>query len=110
MDERTKQIVDRISQQLADDGYVKADQYNQTQYGIGSSKSYFEALIDRKLAGYDDYPTAEQVWSEMKAQINWYSRQLLRASEEYSKLESRLRGAEDDIRDLRKELNDKEKV
>ena len=109
MDERTKQITDRITQQLIDDGYVKADQYNQSQYGIGSAKSYFEALIDLKLEG-KDYPTPEQVWNEMKAQLNWLTRKLIKASEDYSILQSRIRGLEEDIRDLRKELNDKEKI
>jgi hypothetical protein len=101
MDLRNKQIIDRINKQLADEGFINKPIFDQQQYGIGSAKSYFEVLIDRKLEGKDP-PTSEEVWTEMKTQINWLTRKLVKASEDYSILETRIRHLEEDIRELRK--------
>ena len=101
--------LDGFHRQLAEDGYVKRDIYNQSRYGIANAKSYFDALVDIKLEGLD-YPTPQEVWEEMKMHVNYLTRSLVKASEDYATLESRIRGLEEDIRDLRRESNEKKDI
>lgn len=102
--QRENQILDRIRKSLHDEGIVNRQIVQSEQYGIGSSKSYFEALIDIKLAG-KEIPTAQTVWEELKAQINYLTGALLKASKDYSILETKVRGLQDDSKDLLKETN-----
>jgi hypothetical protein len=99
--DRQKTLIERIHKQLAEDGYVKNDIHAQVKYGIGNARSYFDALVDIKLEGLD-YPKAQDVWEEMKMQINYLTKSLLKASRDYDILQAKCRGLEEDIRDLRK--------
>lgn len=98
--DRERAIIDRINKQLAEDGYVKKEIHDQARYGIAKAKSYFEVLVDIKLEGLK-YPTAQEVWEEMKMHVNYLTRSLVKASEDYAILESKIRGLEEDLRDLR---------
>ena len=104
---REKQIIERIKESLVKEGITEKVIHGHSKYGIGSPKSYLEALVDIKLEGRE-IPTAQETWEEMKLQLNYLTHALLKASDDYSKLETRIRGAESDARDLLKEESHKE--
>ena len=100
--DREQQIIDRIEAIVLAEGIIRKNIYGSAQYGIGSSKSYFDVLVDKRLEG-KSYPTAQEVFEEMKMNVNYLTRSLVKASEDYAKLETKIRGLENDIRDLIRE-------
>lgn len=106
--DREAQIIQRIRETLKNEGISDVTIRDFSKYGIGSAKSYFEALVDFRLEGKED-PTARDVWDQMKAQINYLTSSLVKASEDYAKLESRLRGSKEDERDRLRDTIEKDK-
>ena len=87
---REDEIIKRIEESLSNDGYVRKNIYSKLEYGIGDSASYFQALVDRKLEG-KEYPTAQEVWEEMKMQLNYLRSTAAKASDDYLKLQNQVR-------------------
>lgn len=103
-DDRSKQIIKRIEDVITAEGVIKKKIYHSMQYGMGTANSYFEALVDIRLEGKTD-PKSQEIWEEMKAHVNYLTRNLVKASEDYAKLETKVRGLEQDIRDMILEEN-----
>ena len=101
MSNREDEIIRRIEQTLAEDGYVRKNIYSKTEIGMGNNPSYFQVLVDRKLEG-KEYPTAQEVWEEMKMQFNFMNSVAAKASEEYLRLQNRVRDLEEHIKWLEK--------
>lgn len=102
---RENQVIQRIRESLIEEGVKSRVVRESAQYGLGSAKSYAEALLDLRLEGKGN-PTAQEVWEEMKAQINFLTGALIRASEDYSKLETGIRGLKEDLKDKQIEVNE----
>ena len=98
---REDEISKRFEQTVAADGYVRKNIYTKQQFGMGNNTSYFQVLVDRKLEG-KEYPTAQEVWEEMKMQFNFMNSVAAKASEEYLKLQNRVRDLEEHIKWLEK--------
>lgn len=98
---RKDELLKRIEKNISDDGYVRKNIYTKQQFGIGNNTSYFQVLVDRKLEG-KEYPAAQEVWEEMKEQLNFMSSVAAKASDEYLKLQNRVRDLEEHIKWLEK--------
>jgi hypothetical protein len=101
MSKREDEIIKRIEQTVTEDGYVRKNIYSKIQFGMGNNVSYFQVLVDRKLEG-KEHPTAQEVWEEMKMQINFMNSVAANASKEYLKLQNRVRDLEEHIKWLEK--------
>lgn len=106
--DREKEMIQRIKESLIKEGVSEKIITESKQYGIGSAKSYLEALVDLRLEGRD-LPKTQEVWEGMKLQINFLTSSLLRASDDYAKLESRFRGSKEDGRERLKDIVEKDK-
>jgi hypothetical protein len=93
---REEQVIERIKTSVAEDGYTRKDIRYASKNGIGDAKSYFDALVDIKLEGKAYPPRSQEVWEEMKAQINYLTGCLVKASEDYAKLQNKVRHLEAD--------------
>ena len=102
---REDELLKRIEKNISDDGYVRKNIYTKQQFGIGNNTSYFQVLVDRKLEG-KEYPDAQEVWEEMKAQLNFMNSVAAKASDEYLKLQNKVRDLEEHIKWLEK-INEK---
>jgi chromosome segregation ATPase len=98
---REDALLKRIEEDLTNDGYVRKNIYSKLEYGMGNNASYFQALVDRKLEG-KEYPTAQEVWEEMKSQLNDLGGVAARASEDYRKLQNKYKNLEEHIKWLEK--------
>jgi hypothetical protein len=98
---REDEIIKRIEQTVSEDGYVRKNVYTRLQFGMGNNTSYFQVLVDRKLEG-KEYPTAQEVWEEMKMQFNFMNSVAAKASEEYLRLQNRVRDLEEHVKWLEK--------
>lgn len=97
-------ITERFEKVVADAGFKNEKTWHSAQQGPGDFPSYFEYLVERKLEGKENLePIPEEMWKAMKMQLNFYSRQLAKAAEDYTKLQNKLRDAELMIRDLQRE-------
>jgi hypothetical protein len=94
-------VLARIEQSVSEDGYVRKNIYTKKEFGVGNNASYFQVLVDKKLEG-KDYPTAQEIWEEMKMQLNFTSSIAAKASEEYLKLQNKVRDLEEHIKWLEK--------
>lgn len=94
-------LIKRIEDDLINEGYVRKNIYHKTEHGLGDNTSYFQALVDRKLEGKEP-PTAQEVWEEMKTQLNFLRSVASSASQEYLKLQNKARDLEEHIRWLEK--------
>jgi hypothetical protein len=102
-------VVDRFEQELLNLRFENKPVYKSDRFGPAEFRSYFEYLIDRKLLGEALVePRSEELWELMKAQVNFYERQLAKASEDYVKLENRLRDSQNMIDQLNREIWKKE--
>lgn len=101
MDERTKARYERIENAVADEGYIPKKVFGKSQTGYGDFETYFEILVDCKLQGIK-YPTAQQIFENMKLQINHYRAENNTYSEEYFKLQNEIRNLKQDIQEMRR--------
>lgn len=85
MNDRHQQIIDRAKQALLDDGLVDTPVYDKSPNGMGDYPSYFEMMVDRKLDGQKE-PSAQEVWNDMKRQLNYAAKTIADAEKEYKKL------------------------
>ena len=98
---RENEILKRLEQAVSEDGYVRKNIYTRQQFGMGDNTSYFQVLVDRKLEG-KEYPTAQEVWEEMKMQLNFMNSTAAKASQEYLTLQNKYRDLEEHIKWLEK--------
>lgn len=100
--ERLQAIIDRISQELKEEGYEVNNIHESSAEGPGDASSFFDYLVDLKLDG-QKIPTTQVLWESFKKQLN-HSQKLVRyADEEYEKVYTKYRGLEEQIKDLREE-------
>lgn len=105
MDDRSKQIIERIINQLKTDGFKETKITDQSKTGFSDYDSFFDLLVDLKLEGKNE-PTAEEIFNSMKAQFNYAKSLIHHAEKEYQRLkiqnatlEDQLKGKiEDEIR------------
>jgi hypothetical protein len=98
-------IISKFEQKLLNAGFTNKVEYNSEQYGPAEFKSYFQYLLDRQLAGNEEIePSPEELWTLMKRQVNFFERSLVKASDDFVKLENRIRNKDKEIEELIKEL------
>ena len=102
VNERLKAKIEQVKLSLIDSGIIEENVLGSSETGPGDYKSYFEYMIDRRLDGKAQ-PTPEELWKEMRLQINHLSRALSRASEDYRKMENRCRALQNDLNEIIKE-------
>jgi hypothetical protein len=69
---------------------------------MGDFKSFFEFLFDLHLEG-KELPTPEEIWTEMKKQLNYAQGNLLKASDDYRKIQNTVRHQQSDLQERMKE-------
>lgn len=94
---REDEIIRRAEESVSNDGYLRKNIYTRLEFGMGNNTSYFQVLVDKKLEGAE-YPTAQQVWEEMKMQLNFAQGVAAKASEEYLRLQNKVRDLEEHIK------------
>lgn len=99
--DRQKALMERIKNEIAQQGIIEKNIYQRLESGIGDCISYFEVLLELKLRG-EEYST-QQVWEEMKQQLNFFRGVASKASEDYLKLTNKYRDLEEHIMWIEKE-------
>ena len=99
MDKRTRARLERIENQVADEGYKNSKNYGQSEVGYGDFDSFFEVLVECRLAG-EEYPTHVQVFNNMKKQVNFLRADLTKASEDYLKIQNECRHLKNEKEEL----------
>jgi hypothetical protein len=99
--DRQKALIDRIKNEITQLGVIERDIYSRQENGIGDCLSYFEVLIELKLRGEEYSP--QQIWEEMKTQLNFLRGVAAKASEEYLKLQNKNRDLQEHIKWLENE-------
>jgi len=102
IDERIKAKIAQLEEGLRKEGYEKKTITAHSETGFGDMDSFFEFLLEQKLDG-NELPSLENVWENMKKQINFYRFQLNKASADYLKLENRLRTLQKTLQERIKE-------
>jgi hypothetical protein len=101
--DREKALMERIRNEITQLGVTEKDIYLRSENGIGDCLSYFEVLLELKLRG-EEYSN-QQVWEEMKKQLNFFRGVAAKASEDYLKLTNKYRDLEEHIKWIEKERN-----
>lgn len=84
----------KFQSRIADAGFKPKKIWEGTQAGPGEFASYADYLFERCLQAKEELePKPQELWEAMKAQLNFYQRNLAKAAEDYTKLENRLRDA-----------------
>ena len=101
-------VISKFEQKLIDAGFSDQREYSSDRFGPAEFRSYFEFLLDRLLAGEEQLELKpEKPWIQMKRQNNYLERSLAKASEDYPKLENKMREKENIINDLLREISNK---
>ena len=101
--DRQKALMERIRNEITQLGVIEKNIYSRSENGIGDCLSYFEVLIELKLRG-EEYSN-QQIWEEMKSQLNFLRGVASKASDDYLKLTNKYRDLEEHIKWLEKERN-----
>lgn len=102
-DERTKALIEKIESDLISEGYSNTiSTYKHNPTGPCSYDNFFDYLVDLRLDG-SEIPSIEELWITMKEQYNYLYGNLLKASEDYAKLENRERHLRKDLNNITKE-------
>lgn len=102
MDERQKAILKRVEDELSSDGYKRIPIYEGDLSSNSFFLSYWDLIVDRKLAGLEA-PTSQEIWEDMKKTINYLNRTAAKASEDYLRLQNKIRDLEEHIKWLEKD-------
>jgi hypothetical protein len=102
MDDRQNSIITRIEQGLKDAGHDNKTIRECAESGFGDMPSFFELLVDLKLEGKKD-PSPQEIWENMKKQINYLKVVITQAGDDYRKLENKARGLQADYNQLLRE-------
>lgn len=100
--DRQKRIIERVKQTLVEEGYSEKKVTECSDSGFGDLSSFFEVMVDQRLEGKREL-SAQEVFENMKMQINSLSATLRKGAEDYRKLENRHRALESDYFELIKE-------
>lgn len=106
--DRLKAIIQRFEEELRKEGYEKKEIFERSKEGYGDVRSFFELLVDFKLEG-KEIPTVEEMWTNMKKQLNEREGTIAYANEEYRKLSNRVRGLQNDYDALLREQQEQNK-
>lgn len=106
--DRLKSIIERIESELKTEGHIKKEIWTKSATGYGDPRSYFDLLVDLKLDGKKDL-TMEELWENMKMQLNEKDSLIAHADKEYRKLQNSYRGLLQDHEELIKS-NSKKKL
>lgn len=98
LDDRSKQIIERFKKELVSEGIEEIKITYASREGFGHLESFFDLMLDLKLAGKKEI-SAQEVFENMKAQINYCQKNLLDAEKSYQRLMIEFR----DLQDLYKE-------
>lgn len=99
--DREKALLERIKNEITQLGVIEKNIYSRQENGIGDCLSYFEVLVELKLRG-EEYSN-QQVWEEMKSQLNFMRGTAAKASDEYLKLQNKYRDLQEHIKWLEKD-------
>jgi hypothetical protein len=100
--DRLKELIARITKALEEEGIEVEPIFEHSKNGFGDFQSFFELMIDVRLDGKDKLD-AQEVWENMKKQLNWLQTAAIVASDDYRKLENRFRNLQNDYQLLIKE-------
>jgi len=96
MDDRQKALIERIVKELSLEGFSEKNIYEKSKDGFGEYLSFVQLLIDYKLEG-KTFPTAQEVFENMKKQINYASSTIVGAEQAYKLLSVKVKELEDMI-------------
>lgn len=65
MTNRSDHLIQRIEENLINQGFKKKPIYQRKEFGFGDFESFFDLMVDVRLEGRE-LLTAEEVWEEMK--------------------------------------------
>lgn len=102
MGEREDQIIERAKKSVAEEGFTEVNISNRCSIGPGDFRSYFDLMVDRKLAGLPGEPSSRLLWTEMKYQINHLRQIIADAEKEYTRLFNAHQGLKEMYDDLLK--------
>lgn len=102
MMDRSKSIIERIEERLKEEGFSKKNILESSETGLGDYNSFFDLMIDLRLDG-KEHVAAQEIWEDMKKQINFFRRNLSKAADDYRKLENKYRGLQNDYEEAIKE-------
>lgn len=103
MDTRTKSIIERIEKDLRTQGWENNPVTEKSTTGYGDYDSYFQLLVDKQLEGAGLNFHKEDVWENMKKQINHLRKIILDAERDYKRLTVRYKTVQEDYEDLQRE-------
>lgn len=106
--DRLKAIIQRFEEELKKEGFEKKDIFEKSKDGYGDVRSYFDLLVDLKLEG-KTIPSSEEIWTNMKKQLNERESTISHADNEYRKLSNKYRGLQNDYDNLLREQDKKKK-
>lgn len=102
MNSREKQIIERTRKSLLHDGFIEVPINEKSQFGMGDYISFFDLMIDRRLEGLDQ-PSPEEVFVNMKRQINYLNKIILDVGKDYTLLSNKYRDLQVLCNDLLRE-------
>lgn len=97
MTNRSDALIQRIEENLTNEGFKKKPIYQRKEFGFGDFESFFDLMVDVRLGG-KEYLTAEEVWENMKMQVNFLLGTLAGASDDYIKLQNRYKNLEEHVK------------
>jgi Leu/Phe-tRNA-protein transferase len=101
MDDRSKNLIDKITNELIEQGIKSNKIRSRNKSGYGDFQSFFDLAIELKLEGRTIIDlTSKDVWEDMKAQLNYYQAALIKLDEEYQKVLKKCRNQELDAKEL----------
>lgn len=104
--DRLKAIIERIEKELKEEGFEKKPVFEKSSSGYGDMSSFFDLLVDLRLDGKKDL-TLQELWENMKKQLNDRDSTIAHADKEYRKLQNAYRGLKNDYEELIKTHNHK---
>lgn len=102
MNDRARERYLKTKETVFDEGYRHKEIVEKSENGYGDFDSFFSVLVDCKLAG-EEYPLAQEIFENMKKQINHYRAEVNKYSEEYFKLQNENRALKIEYYELLRE-------
>jgi hypothetical protein len=98
--DRTKEIIERIAKNLREQGYEENPIHERVDSGLGDYDSFFQIMVDSRLEGVE--LSAEEIWENMKKQINHLRKIIQDAERDYGRLTTKYRTAQENYEALQR--------
>jgi len=103
---RHESVIERVEKKLIGLGYTKKDRFLFDKNGYGDFGTFFDFLVDLKLAGITlESINKEKIWESMKSQMNYLESCLVKATDDHRKLENEVRHLKKEKEELIRQLS-----